>query len=80
MRFWLGDSPSNQHALERAIAYARRVGNGRLQQEASTCLAATFLLLAHPADTAIVQTKQLLQAANGELWAEAVILLALSVI
>jgi hypothetical protein len=26
VRFWLGDSPADQQALERAIAYARQAG------------------------------------------------------
>ena len=35
LRFWLGESPADQQALERAIAYARQSGNHRAQRLAS---------------------------------------------
>ncbi|HEV8278207.1 MAG TPA: adenylate/guanylate cyclase domain-containing protein [Streptosporangiaceae bacterium] len=78
IRFWRGDSPAGQQALERAIADARQGGHRRAQMQASTWLAATFMPLPIPVDAAIARTEQLLQAANGEPWAEADILGALS--
>jgi tetratricopeptide (TPR) repeat protein len=45
---------------------------------ASSWLAATFMLLPIPADTALARAEQLLQAANGEPWAEADILMPLA--
>ena len=78
IQFWLGHSPADQEALERAIAHARQAGSGRVQMKASSWLATTFLLLPIPADTAVARTEQLLQAANGEPWAEADILMPLS--
>ena len=80
VRFWLGDSPADQQALERAIAYARQAGSRRLQIQASSWLLATFLYLPIPADTAIARAEQLLQTANGEPWAEAEILGPISLI
>jgi tetratricopeptide (TPR) repeat protein len=79
-RLWLGDSPADQQAFERAIAYARQAGNRRAQMNASCCLAWTFVPLPVPADAAIARAEELLQAANGEPWPEAGILMPLSVI
>ena len=78
IRFWLGDSPADQQALERAMAYARQGGHRRVQLQASFWLAVTFTLLPIPADTAIARAEQLLQTADGEPWAEADILRPLS--
>jgi tetratricopeptide (TPR) repeat protein len=78
IRFWLGDSPADQQALERAIAYARKGGHRRVQLQASFWLAVTFTLLPIPADTAVPRAEQLLQTADGEPWAEADILRPLS--
>jgi tetratricopeptide (TPR) repeat protein len=80
IRMWLGDSPADQQALERAIAYARQGGHRRLQMRASGNLVATFLPLPIPADAAIARAGQLLQTANGEPWAEAEILIPLSLL
>jgi class 3 adenylate cyclase/tetratricopeptide (TPR) repeat protein len=78
IRFWLGDSPAGQQALERAIACARQGGHHRVQMDASHWLAATFHYLPIPADAAIARAEQLLQTADGEPWAEADILMPLS--
>jgi hypothetical protein len=80
IRFWLGDSPADQQALERAIACARQGGNRRLQMRASSNLAQAFQMLPIPVDTAIARAGQLLQTANGEPWAEADILAPLSLL
>jgi hypothetical protein len=80
IRFWLGDSPADQQALERAIACARQGGNRRLQMRASGNLVATFQPLPIPVDAAIARAGQLLQTANGEPWAEAEILMPLSLL
>ncbi|MGN6171624.1 MAG: hypothetical protein ACTHPS_01470 [Streptosporangiaceae bacterium] len=80
IRFWLGDSPAGQQAFERAIACARQGGDRRVQIRASSWLASTFKLLTIPVDAAIARAGQLLQTANGEPWAEAEILMPLSVI
>jgi class 3 adenylate cyclase/tetratricopeptide (TPR) repeat protein len=79
-RLWLGDSPADQQAFERAIAYARQAGSRRAQLNAGTCLVCTFMLLPVPADAAITRAEQLLQTANGEPWAEAGILIPLSLV
>src|SRR5262245_56318046 len=80
LRFWLGESPADQEALERAIAYARQGGNHRAQMQASGWLAATLQLLPVPADAAINRTEQLLQSADGDPWAEANLLISLSLL
>jgi hypothetical protein len=80
IRFWLGDSPADQQAFERAIVYARQGGHRRVQMRASSNLAFTFQLLPIPVDTAIARAGQLLQTANGEPWAEADILAPLSLL
>jgi tetratricopeptide (TPR) repeat protein len=77
-RFWLGDSPADQQALERAMAYARQGGHRRVQMQASFWLALTFIVLPIPVDAAIPRAEQLLQTADGEPWAEADILGPLS--
>jgi class 3 adenylate cyclase/tetratricopeptide (TPR) repeat protein len=80
IRFWLGNSPADQQALERAIACARQAGSRRAQIQASHWLAATFRNLPIPADAAIPRAEQLLQTADGDPWAEAGILMPLSVL
>ncbi len=75
---WLGDSPADQQAFERAVGYAAQAGHRRLQMQASGWLAGTFAYLPVPADTAIARAEQLLQAANGDPWAEAEMLMPLS--
>ena len=79
-RFGLGDSPADHEALERAMAYAQQSGHRRVQIEAGCWLTMTFCLMPIPADAAIARAGQLLQAANGEAWAEANILAPLSVV
>jgi tetratricopeptide (TPR) repeat protein len=78
-RFWLGDSPADQQALERAIAYAGQAGSRRVQMQAGGWLLGTFTLLTIPVDAAIARAEQLLQTADGEPWAEADFLIPLSV-
>jgi class 3 adenylate cyclase/tetratricopeptide (TPR) repeat protein len=80
LRFWLGESPADQEALERTMAYARQSGNDRLPRQARRLLVVTFMLLPVPADAAIARAGQLLQMTNGEPWAEADILWPLSLI
>jgi class 3 adenylate cyclase/tetratricopeptide (TPR) repeat protein len=79
-RLWLGDSPADQQAFERAMACARQAGNRRAQMNAAMGLVCTFMLLPIPADVAIARAEQLLQAAHGEPWAEAGILIPLSLV
>ncbi len=79
-RLWLGDSPADQQSFERAMTYARQAGNRRAQMGAGMCLVCTFMLLPVPADAAIARAEQLLQAADGEPWAEAGILIPLSLV
>ena len=74
----LGDSPADQEAFERALAYARQTGNRRAQIHASGRLGATLLQLPVPADAAIARIEPLLQAASGDPWAEAEMLGPLS--
>jgi predicted ATPase len=80
IRFWAGDSPADRQDLERAIAYARQTGHRSLQMQASFWLATTFMYLPIPADTAVARAEQLLQAADGEPWAEADVLMPLSLL
>jgi class 3 adenylate cyclase/tetratricopeptide (TPR) repeat protein len=79
-RLWLGDSPADQQAFERAMAYARQAGSRRAEMNAGMCLVCTFMLLPVPADAAITRAEQLLQTADGEPWAEAGILIPLSLV
>jgi predicted ATPase/class 3 adenylate cyclase len=79
-RFWLGDSPADQQALERAMAYTQQAGSRRVQIQAGAWLAMTLALMPIRADAAMARAEQLLQIANGEPWAEADILVPLSVI
>jgi predicted ATPase/class 3 adenylate cyclase len=78
LRFWLGESPTDQQALERAITYAQQGGNHRAQMRAITWLVATFEPLPVPADAAIARAEQLLQETAGDPWAEAAIRYPLS--
>jgi tetratricopeptide (TPR) repeat protein len=80
IRFWAGDSPADRQDLERVIAYARQTGHRHLQMQASFWLATTFMYLPIPADTAVARAEQLLQAADGEPWAEADVLMPLSLL
>jgi predicted ATPase/DNA-binding SARP family transcriptional activator len=80
LRFWLGDIPASHVALERAISCSRQSGLRRTQMRASHWLAVTFSLLAIPADTGVARAEQLLQDAEGDLWAEADLLKPLCVL
>jgi predicted ATPase/DNA-binding SARP family transcriptional activator len=80
LRLDRGEWPADQEALERAIAYARRSGNHRARTQASHWLAVTYVWLPVAADAAVVRVGQLLQAASGEPWAEAYLLLPLSML
>ena len=79
LRLWL-DDPTAGEALERAVGYARQTGNYRAQMRASHWLIATFHRLPVPADAAVTRSEKLLQAANGDPWAEADLLKPLSVV
>jgi hypothetical protein len=68
LRFWLGESPADQEALERAIGYARQGGNLRAQMLASNWLVSTFMLLPVPAEAAMDRAEQLLRTAKGDPW------------
>jgi predicted ATPase/DNA-binding SARP family transcriptional activator len=74
------DVTRSQKVLERAISCARRSGNFRAQMRASHWLAVTFHVLPIPVDAAIIRVEQLLQDADGDLWAEADLLKPLSVL
>ena len=80
LRFWLGESPADQEAFERAIGYARQGGNLRAQMLAGSWLVSTFYLLPVPAEAAIDRAEQLLRTAKGDPWAEADILMPLSLL
>ena len=80
LRFWLGESPADQEALERAMAYARQSGNRRAHTVASTWLGSTFMTLPVPADAAVGRAEQLLQAADGDPWAEADLFIPLALL
>jgi predicted ATPase/DNA-binding SARP family transcriptional activator len=64
--------PGDEEALERAIAYARRSGNGRAELEATMWLLYIFVTR-RPADVGINRGEQALAAAHGDPWNEAVI-------
>jgi class 3 adenylate cyclase/tetratricopeptide (TPR) repeat protein len=78
LRFWLGEWPADQEAFERAMAYARQSGNRRAHAVASTWLGSTLERLPVPADAAVGRGERLLQAADGDPWAEAGIFVPLS--
>jgi tetratricopeptide (TPR) repeat protein len=79
-QFWLDDPAAAAEALERAISYARQSGHHRAQMRASHWLAVTFRVLPIPADTAVARAEELLQAAGGDLWAEADLLKPLCIL
>jgi tetratricopeptide (TPR) repeat protein len=79
-QFWLDDPAAATEALERAISYACQSGHHRAQMRASHWLAVTFRVLPLPADTAIARIEELLQAASGDLWAEADLLKPLCIL
>jgi predicted ATPase/DNA-binding SARP family transcriptional activator len=79
-QFWLDDPAAAAEALGRAISYARQSGHHRAQMRASHWLAVTFRVLPIPADTAVARAEELLQAAGGDLWAEADLLKPLCIL
>src|SRR5215831_11299180 len=79
-QFWLDDPAAAAEALGRAISYARQSGHHRAQMRASHWLAVTFRVLPIPADTAVARAEELLQAASGDLWAEADLLKPLCIL
>jgi predicted ATPase/DNA-binding SARP family transcriptional activator len=79
-QFWMDDPAAATKALERAISYARQSGHHRAQMRASHWLAVTFRVLPLPADTALARIEELLQAAGGDLWAEADLLKPLCIL
>jgi hypothetical protein len=78
LRLDRGEWAAGQQALERAIGYARQSGNDRAQMWASHFLAASYTWLPVAADAAVARVEELLQAASGEPWAEAHLLMPLS--
>jgi hypothetical protein len=78
LRYWLGESPADQQACERALDYARQSGNHWAQVGAILWLVASLAPLPIPADAAIARAEQLLQEASGDPWAEAAVLGPLS--
>ena len=79
LQFW-GGAALPSEALERAADCARQSGNHRAEQESRTWLAVTLRDLPIPADVAAGRAEQLLQAVAGDPWAEAPILLQLSLL
>ncbi|MGN6171358.1 MAG: ATP-binding protein [Streptosporangiaceae bacterium] len=78
LRFWLGESPAGQEALERAMDYARQAGSHRTWTLAASWLGVTLITLPVPVDAAIGRAEQLLQAVSGDPWDEAEMLQPLS--
>ncbi len=78
LHYYRFESPADQEALERAMAYARQSGNRRAEFEAGGWLVGTFHDLTVPADVAVDRAEKLLDAARGEPWAEARLLKPLS--
>jgi class 3 adenylate cyclase/tetratricopeptide (TPR) repeat protein len=74
LRFFSGDWPADQQALERALTLARQCGNRRAQMRATQWLILSFGQLSVPADAAIGRAEQLIRAASGDPWAEALLL------
>ncbi len=70
LRFWRRD-PSDQEALERAIALARESGNRLAELRALEWLAITFADLRVPTDVGIERHEQVLDEVAGEPRAEA---------
>ena len=72
--YWLGQTSSDQAALERGAAYARRSGNRAAELLAQESLARSFANLTVPTDLAIERQEQLLEAVKGEPRSEAHVL------
>ena len=81
MRLWSGDDPvGTKQAVERAAACARRSANFRAEQESAKLLVYHLFDLPVPADEAVSRAESLLQAASGDSWTEAEILVPLSLL
>ena len=74
LHYWLGQISSDQAALERGEAYARRSGNRAAELLAQESLARSFDFLTVPTDLAIERQEQLLEAVEGEPRSEAHVL------
>jgi predicted ATPase len=74
------DPQGAQEALERAAACARRSANHRAEWESTSWLLTNLMDLPIPIDVAIGRAEQLLEAAAGDPWAEAAVLLPLSLL
>jgi len=74
MRLFSGTGPpGDEEALERAIGYARRGGNGRAALEATVWLLFTLTTLRVPADVALGRAEQALAEADSDPWEQAAI-------
>jgi len=80
LRFFGGEWPADKEGLERAAEYARQSGNHRAHALAISWLGFVFTELPVPADEAIARVEQLLQMTTGEPWAEAHLLMSLSML
>ena len=81
LRLWSGRDPvGTKQALERAADCARRSANHRAEQESAHALVYHLFDLPIPADEAVSRAESLLQAASGDSWAQAEILLPLSLL
>jgi predicted ATPase/DNA-binding SARP family transcriptional activator len=76
--YFLGKSPADETAFQGAAAYAREVGNRRVELLASEWLAVSLLTLRVPSDVAIARQEESLLAVSGERWAEAGVLMPLA--
>ena len=75
MRLFSGSGPpgGDEVALERAVGYARRSGNGRAALEASVWLLFSLNTLRVPADVALVRAEQAFATADNDPWEQAAI-------
>jgi tetratricopeptide (TPR) repeat protein len=80
LRFFRGEWPADKEGLERAARYAQQSSNHRAHALATSWLGFTFAELPGPADAAIARVEQLLQTATGEPWAQAHLLMSLSLL
>ena len=80
MRLHGGSGPpgADEKALERAIDYARRSGNGRAELESAMWLLLVLTMLRTPADVAIGRAEQTLAAAHGDARDEAILRIGLA--
>jgi predicted ATPase len=78
--FFGGEWPAAKEGLERAAEYARQSSNHRAHALATSWLGFTFAELPVPADAAIARVEQLLPTTTAEPWAEAHLLMSLSVL